>query len=539
MVDGRGAGTVTRARVDGALGLVLLAGLVLGLAALLLRPDLTRSSAFLLGDQSLNLWVADRLLGGARLYEDVAYPYGPIPAYGYAAVAWLAGNSIVAYGACLLAISLLNLALAYLLLRRCTGRVAAATVALLGLTPFLLVPGSLVGAYTVSPYVPLERTLILTVCLLWRPPGRRTPARGASIGLALGAMQGVRFGSAFFVGAAVLLLDLLALRVVGAAPGALRGWVRSLAATLAAFLAAQGVWMAYAATLPGPIARDFLWPSFVLETYGAWVSAGERWPGWGGLRLLLGQQFTPLLGALLGVGLVVYLARGGAGSRAGGAGAWQERVLPLLLPLLFYAVASAGLFRQAYHFYQFAWALALPLAWTAAARPRSTVVVAALLLPCFALNARAQLASGPSASVRKTRLPSGEPIWLEERLRTDVGQLVRVLGDGTGTVLFFPLAGGLNHFFDYDAPVRQNWFLPGFFREYDRADLLDALRPGAAVVVLALPQHDGDADRICPMLGRGNPFPAPMCREMDRRLGAPARVGEHFVVFRVESAGGA
>jgi hypothetical protein len=494
---------------------------------------MTRSASFLFWDQSLNLFVADRLLDGGRLYADVAYPYGPIAAYLYALFASVFGNSITSYNILLLGLSLLNLGLVYLLLRRYVGPWAAAVVAGLGVVPFLMIPGALVGSYSVSPYVPLERTASLAACLLWRSPSRRTRGSAVGLGVVLGLWQGVRFGGAFFFGAAILILDLIALRVEVSNAEAIKRWVRSLLSTLAGFLAVQVAWIAYAVlTMPAAIARDFLWPAYVLDTYRAWVQPGERWPAWGGWNMLFGQQLTPLFGAALGLLVIVLLVWTGTRTRAEPDREWRTALLPLLLPLVFYVVASLMFFRQAFHFYQFAWALVLPVVWPIRLRPGALAVIAFVLLPCFALNAKAQLLNPPDPTRRRVQLPNGEAVWADEGLARDTRVLVdSIRGTGRRSVVILPFGGGIYHFYGFEIPLRQPWIIPGFVRPYDEPGIRSALAKGDDFIVMRFAGQNQSEQSICPMLGGWNPFSPSLCATLDSRLSKPVEIGSTFLLF--------
>jgi hypothetical protein len=98
-------------------GLLLAEAAVLGGAAIARRPDLTANESFLFGDQSLNILIADHILRGDRLYADIFSPYGPVAPYLHAAFAAVAGNSIAAYNLLLLILTLVNVVLAYVLIR--------------------------------------------------------------------------------------------------------------------------------------------------------------------------------------------------------------------------------------------------------------------------------------------------------------------------------------------------------------------------------------------------------------------------------------
>lgn len=526
-----------------ALAILLLGSLALGLTALARRPDLYANGSFLFGDHSLNLLVADRLLAGETLYQDVASPYGPLPAYAYAAWAVLFGSSVASFNAFLLAVSLLNLGLVYLLLRRFAAPGVSLLVAGVGMVPSLLVPGSLLGGYTVSTYLPVERLFLILTALAWCPPPGRSPARAARIGVVLGLWQGVKFGGAFFAGAAVLLVDLLALH---ARPGGERdwvGWFRSLLVTLAAFLAVQAAWVGYAFLALSPqVALDFLWPSYALETYSAWVADGERWPSWQGWSLFLGQYLSPVVGALAGVAaLGWYLRR--AGELPGGDAGREVRGLALLLPLVFYLIASFAYFRQVYHFLQFAWVLVIPAAWLAQrSGARTRAALALLFLPCFALNLKAVLLNSPDSGMRPVRAPSGETLWMAPQLEADMQALLHTLrppGGGTERpeAVFLPIGAGMQHFYGVPVRLRQPWALPGFIRPYDEQEYLGSLRRARAVVLLRQPGQDPSGADPCAAMASTSPFPPRVCAAMAARVGEPVPVGEHFLVFPVREQG--
>ena len=518
-----------------ALTVLVLAALALALGSLARRPDIYNSGAVLIGDPSYNLLVADRLLDGASLHDDIATPYGPVPAYLHAAAAALFGNTVSTFHLVFVALSAINIGLAYLLLRRVAGPWTALLLAALGLFPTLLIPGSLVGGFQSSPYIPLERTLLLTAALCWAPPATRSPGRAVAMGVAFGVWQGVRFGGGIFAGVAVVVVDALAIWRGG---GSFRRWIGSLLLTLAGFLVMQGGWALWAfATLPPDLARDALWPVFVLETYAAWVTPSERWPMWGGVGMFLGQQLTLVAGAIAGVVMsaVVASSRRAAVGRGDGG-------LALLIPFVFFLLGSVVFFRQAYHFYQFGWALVFPLAWLASRGRVWSVGVAAILLPCFALDLKAQLLSPRDPTLEPLALPNGETVWLAPELRRSVLALDAVLdraGPAAGGVVFVPMAAGLQHFYDLPTPLRQPWILRGFVRPYDEAELVRDVAGARAVVVLATVGVSLHSDPCRWFTTVSNPFRGPICETIAPLLERPVPAGSHFLVFPVKRARGA
>lgn len=510
----------------------------LGIATLLLRPDLHAGAAdVLFSDAGYNLLVVDRLLEGARLYGDIAFQYGPFPIYLHAAVASVLGNTLRTFHLLLLTISLVNVALAYTLIRSCASRLTATVVVALGLSASMLIPGSLLGAFSVSSYVPLERTVLLLAALAWVPPASRSVRRGVLLGLAIGAWQGVRFGGGVFLGVAVVLADLLALWWTGELRRVpLLRWMRLLLWTAGAAMLVEVVLAAVAlSTLPRSVAWDFIWPSYVLGSYSAWMTPDLRWPNLGEPKLLIGQYLSPLLGAAVGlVALVWYLGRRTKVGQEGAQSGAPEQIR-LLIPFFFYVLAAALFFRMAFHFLQFAWLLVIPLAWGFERGSRLTrTALVALLLPCFALNVRTIFSNPVPAELGVIRTRAGEELWASREGREEIATLVHALredsgpaGNGRrGAVLVVPLGAGLYHQYGFDNDLRQPWFLGTFHRPYDERPLLASLDQTRSVVFRtkgSQTAHDPCSGDLRLSLSRA------ACAQLAERLVDPQRVGSFWV----------
>jgi hypothetical protein len=292
----------------------------------------------------------------------VTYPYGPIPAYIYAGVAGLFGNTPDVYLYLLATISAVNAGLAYALVRRAANRFIALFVSV-GLIALLAIPGAIAGAFTVSPYLVLERTLLLLAALCWKPPTDRSFRSALALGCVLGIWQGIKFGGAAFAGAAIVVLDALYLAILGFPKSHVRAWIRGLLAMVAAFFLVESAWALWATlSLPCPVALDLLWPSHMFSHYRV-VTPDIRWPRWGGWSMLFGQYLLPVVGGLLGAGGLVSWLR-----RTRGAPDEMQRHLvgasgTVFLPLCFYVVASVAYFQHVYHFQQYLWALIPAAAW--------------------------------------------------------------------------------------------------------------------------------------------------------------------------------
>jgi hypothetical protein len=473
--------------VAGAIALIAIV-LSFATAAVVRRPDLTSGEWFLFADQGMNLLFTERLLQGGALYSDVAYPYGPLSAYSYAALAFFLDPSILSYHVYFTFMSAVAVLAAYALFRGAMPPPRAFALVVLAFVPTMLAPGSLLGGTSNSPYVALERILLLSIALAWTPPSERTVRRAALIGALLVAWQLTKFGGAFVAGAAIVLLDLLALHTTGWTTARAWAWIRSGVVTLLAFVAGEAIRVGYVyATTPRTVASEVLWPVHVLQSY-------RMYPAWaGGLhfadwRLVVGQYLTPLFGAALAIGFVaLLLAR-----RRSALPPHDWRWLRFLLPPLFFALAALGYSRQTWHFEQTMWTLAVGTALIALLRSRWQRRVAPLMLvPCFLLVAKAMFLNPRDAALVAHQLPNGERLMLQVTTSRQVTEIVQVLRPGPGAagaglpaVFVVPAGGGLSFFYRLPAPVRQTWYIPGFVRPDDesRMRLLMSGAPTAFVV---------------------------------------------------------
>src|SRR5208337_2664470 len=146
------------------------------------HPEQEFTDDFLFHDAGVNLLLAEELTAGKVLYRDLSYIYGPVSIYLYTAAAKLFGNSATTYVEFQRSLSLLHLALVFLVLRSRFPRWPAAAVTLLGVPPFAIVPGAVMGGYMCSPYMPIERCFLTLLPLLWQPPGVRSNRRAAALG---------------------------------------------------------------------------------------------------------------------------------------------------------------------------------------------------------------------------------------------------------------------------------------------------------------------------------------------------------------------
>ncbi len=503
-----------------AVGLVLVA-LALGGATALRRPDRVFHGGFLYADHGTNLLVADRLNDGAILYRDVAYQYGPIPAYAYALVARVFGNTVWVNALWFLVLSAVCIALAYYWLLRHTSVVVAGIVAGAALIPMVLTPGGGIGTYADSAYIPVERLCFLCLLLAWIPPRDRTVRRAVALGLVLGAWQGIKFGGAVFGFAAILLVDALDL-VVSSAPGrAWRGAIKSIAITGASAAAVECVYVVAALLfLPLPIARDTIWPAYVIEAYAFVTDAGfARVPS-----LVMGRAFVILqlaqvacmLAAIVGLMLVVARSRSAGNLKAGVCGAF--------LGLTFFALAAPFYFGHQNLYYQWAWAAALSSVVLLDRLPRYALAAFALmLLPAMAQMVRADLYDAPPPVVRPVQVDANDTLYLSDP-EIETTEAIRALHaelrPPRDAIVFMRVGAGAHTLLGIPIEMRGYYYLRGFVRPYDERELEARLDTIGAIVVIAVrdARPEGVVDYAL------SPFSPEFAETLRRRLDGPPRV---------------
>lgn len=457
--------------------------------AILRRPDLNSSGTFLFSDPGVNLLLAQKLTEGARLYRDAGFSYGPLAIVPYAWFTKIAGNTPQAYSSFLALFSVVSVFLAYRLLRGHVSILVATVTVVFGLFPTILLPGSLVFGVQASVYFVLERVGFIGVLFLWRPPQARVTRNAALVGLTLGVWQGLRFGTAIFLGIALVLVDLLALWVARADRAALTRWLRLSFVTLGCFLAVEAMWALWAfALLPAADARDFLWPSYVLDVFKVWP-VERRWPRYESARLFVGQQLIALGAATLGA-VVLYRVirmrmRDGAVGRATGWGRLSHTNLVLMIPFAFFVIGAAGLFQSVYHFHQYAWTL--PLAAALALEYGGRRFAAAFLLasvPAVALMLRANLLTSPPAGTLRVRFPHGTLALTPEENRR-VEQLRAYAANGAPrTLIIMRVGAGFHALMGTPFNGRQSFYILGFARGDDAAVMLRTLASQPSAIVL-------------------------------------------------------
>jgi len=473
-----------------ALAILFVAGAFI-LAAMLRRPDMTANRDYLFLDPGTNLLLAERLSEGARLYRDLGYSYGPLAIHPYRIWADVFGNTALSFSAFLGFFSAINIVLAYAVMRTLVSRRTATVVVFAGLLTTILTPGSIAYGYQSSAYSVFERTFFLIVLAIWMPPAQRTTKRAVALGVTLGLWQLLRFGTALFVGLAIVIVDVIALLVMRSSRADIERWLRRSLATLACFLSVEGAWIAFAfATLPASDALDAIWPSFVLEGFTVWPEY-LRWPQLISLKHFAAQQLTTVVSALFAIFGCLLVIRRVHASRSAITPAVDPasavRDFRLVIPFVFYAVGCIALFRAASHFNQYAWLLPLAAAllierfdW------RVGAAFALLTLPTLALNVRINFLNPPSNEVDRVVLPDGSALALSPPMAHRVRMLREyAMSDGGRSLFIVPTGAGFHAILDVPQPTRQSWLIPGFFRAGDEEAVLRILATKPSAIVLA------------------------------------------------------
>jgi hypothetical protein len=463
------------------IGSIASIAMIVSAAAIVLRPDLLLTSAFLTHDQGNQLLVGASLQQGKLLYRDINYPYGPIPAYALAAVANLAGMSARSYLWSIAMVSAIALAVTAHALRQHVGRGLAFGIVLVALMPLMLTPGGVVGAYTDNSYVGLERVILASLVLLWQPACERSPRRASVIGLVFGAWQFVKFGGAAFGLAALAVVDAFSLWMfrddrarLGRAAGA---W----ALCVAAFAVLESLrWFLLFALEPSGVAWAAAWPAYTAQLYGA-IPESAKGPQLGNALELLTQSAIPLTALALTLVAIGRLAMTRASA--------DRDALALLLPTAFFALGFLGYFGHSHTIRQYAWCL-VPgtiLALRRSALARGTLFLIAL--PALALMLKVIVVNRPDPSLQPMTMANGDVLWLTESRRVSAATMVDELRDSgrPERTLAMPAAGGLYFYSGTPLPSRHVWLLPHYIRPFEASAVPTWTDPVTTLYVL-----DGD-----------------------------------------------
>ena len=506
------------------------------------RPELLSGETFIFHDNSYVLFAADQLLAGKVLFRDVFYQYGVLTAYVYAGWAALFGNTILSYWHLAQLLNCIGLVQLWLLLRRGQPVWRALVFAIAVLLPYFLIPGGLVES--VGAYVGLERICLLSIALLWRPPTVRTLGSALRVGLLLGVMQWIKFGGAFMAAAILLAVDIWALVYARADSKRWVRWLKVSLVTLLGFMVLEGSLVALLyVLLPSQLAWEVLWPSWMMQNYGAYRYKSVTLLHWFNVNYFIGVQLPLVAGALVGLifgGHLLLKPRVIVAEEDTG---WFRSAGPALFLLIFFAVALLIYLPHMWVAMMYVWMILVPAALLLGKAPRWCLgVFIVLCLPAFLLSVKGLVP--PETGLRKVHL-ANDTLWLSPETEARLNKLKRTLellerDNESGVsdrpaILGFPMGSGLHHFFGYPSATRHAWFMSGFIRSREEADLLKSLDRTLAVVVF-FPEAQSAPPSRDPSTWEyfSRPvFSQSTCLAMASRLDGPIEVDSRCWIFPV------
>lgn len=351
------------------------------MAALLLGGIRGRSDQidYLLRDQAHYLFSAQQVLDGHLPYRDFFWSYGPIPLYSYSVLGYISGISPQTFLAHQAIWNFIAASLCLLLMQRWFGLMSALAAFFLTSFFWMSTPDAI--------YVPLERVGVILIAGLWAPPRARTWRRDLFVGVVLGLVQGIKFGTAFALGLAWVIMDVLWLMKGGGLRLEWRGWLASLWRIAGGFCGVMAVWVGAAFLgMDARAAGEFLLPLYHVKWYQSYVTSEDRWFKFLNWGYFFGLQLRFIASGLIAVGFGVWFlrrpaVRGEDGTRGPAMG-------PMLLAVC-YGVGCVFLFRHVYNLISYGWLLAPIVGFALSSSgwvPRTLAVVA--LLPSAALIPR-------------------------------------------------------------------------------------------------------------------------------------------------------
>lgn len=323
------------------------------------HPEALLNWRFLTHDLANQLYLNDQLMAGKRLYVDVFSQYGPASAKANALAGSLFGNTarnFMLLQGCFAVVCVLQ---AFSLLRRHAEAWWAVLFSIVALLPWIPSTAGGPGAY-LQPYGGLERIVLLAIALTWRPLTERSKLRNLVLGLLLGCLPWIKFGGAFIAGAALLVADVIVLiqrRELWL--NRAKTIITALASILGGFLIGQGPLVIYAVlTLPGPVAKDVLWPLFMLGNYSGYVTSDIRFLHWQNRGYFLGAQL-PIVAAISVACFLVRRLLAGARPTAhdDSSSARQRSAGGFLFLLFFWLIGLAGYLAHVWLIMGYAWLL--------------------------------------------------------------------------------------------------------------------------------------------------------------------------------------
>lgn len=459
------------------------------------------SEAFaLFHDEGAILYAMSEVARGARAYEEAFWNYGPLPLATLVQSTGLFGEvSLETFEKHQQSGYFIRSILLLLLIKRILGLK-------LGVLVWFVV--GMGWSYGGRPATPHESVILLILALLWRPPASRSLSNLALVGALFGALQWVKFGTAFFAGFAWVLIDLLwqtnrqraCVWIV---------WLKQMVWIFLFFILVEGGRVLHAfITLPPEHAALSILPVYFLSWYDSYTGeAASRWPTFKGWAFFWGTQF-PALAGLAGITamLVLIIAK-----RTSSAAAWcfiRPAVWGAAVLGLFYVLGALFFFQHVWNMYLYRWTL-LPGVAVLVGLLKSPyrwvvlllLVPSALLIPLSAYRHASGAKAKSPGGLTEFTFPNGQSLWLSEdegiaalRVVEWAESLeVEAAADGKARANFvmMPNAAGLAFYAGLSMPTRHSWLFPGSVRDFEQETTMERFLLADGCIMKLPPEEAG------------------------------------------------
>jgi hypothetical protein len=452
-------------------------------------------------DEGMILYVVAQAARGLRAHEEVFWNYGLLPLATLVQSAKLLGGvSLENFEKHQQAGYLIRSLLMLVLISRIVGLKQGI------LYWFMLGMGWSSGG---RPATPHESIVLLLLALAWQPPAGRSRANLAMIGLLFGLLQWIKFGTAFFAGAAWLIVDLM-WQVSGQKTCAWPAWLKQMAWVFLFFVIVEGGrWLHAFVTLPPEHAALSIVPLYFLSWYASYTGDfSSRWPTFTGWSFFWGTQFPALVG-LAGVFVIPLLILFRSKSVPARFCHTHHSVFGAIFLGIFYVLGVAGFFQHVWNMYLYRWLL-LPCVAVLFGMVRVPwrIVLVFLLIPSalvIPLNAYRSLVGGSPggpAGLLEFSFPNGQSLWLSEKEGTaalrvvDWAKSLKVEAARRGgpppKFVMLPSAAGLAFYAGLDLPTRHAWLFPGSVREFEQGAASEQFLASDGVIMKFFTE-DGEA----------------------------------------------
>jgi hypothetical protein len=499
-------------------------------------------SEFWFRDGGFTLNTVQNLLDGKHLYLDSFYQYGSLPIGLYTFVSRFFGNGIAVFSNYLLTIHVLCIIVVFAVLAAGRCDLKATALILLCLSSFMVKP--LILQYE------CEQFLTLIAMVIWQAPATRKRGRSVLLGLVLGVMQWVRFGSSAGPILGVLVADLLSLytREGAFTRKVLQTWLKQGAVILGGFLLVESALLIQLfVTLPRDVAQDVALPFYMLGSFSAY-DPQDRHPHWISLNYFLGSQMTAVVAFLC---VAYFLGAQMFSSRARQTSIDENQTsYRFIVPFVAYLANAAFFYQQVWHYYVGLWLLGIGAACgLRSLRMPARIALALLFLPGAYIALRPDSKHAPAVPSVMTTTPRGERLWLPPELLARTDNLVAALAefearesspkaDRKGVIILerqpVTVSSHLHFFYLIPQAIRHTMIFPGWLRPRDLRQMERTIPEVTAVVLLQEKEQGPPPKDIC----RWNTyaFPSEFCTRVSDMLMDPIPVDGSSWIFPVKRA---